>query len=96
MAELKYTLENWYNNWYADGKRIRLQETWGTTSTDKKNVDHASGIAMKKIKQQIDFIKHKRPDSTFKIESFKGAEPELSCRRQGAWGWINAFENTNT
>ena len=96
MAKLGYTLETWYNNWYADGKRIRLQETWGTTSTDRRNVDHASGIAMKKIKQQIDFIKQKRPDSTFKIEGCEMSEPELLCRRQGTCGRIDAFENTNT
>jgi hypothetical protein len=81
-------LNDWYELNYSDGKRIKLQELWVELGTG-----NAKGRAMSKIKATIDFIKTKRPESSFELFEYEQSNRGPDGRHvPGVRGWIDAIE----
>lgn len=81
-------LNDWYELNYSDGGRIKLQELWvDVCPSDAKQ------RAMGKIKEVIDFIKTKRPESSFELFEYEEANrgPD-GAHVPGVRGWIDAIE----
>lgn len=81
-------LNDWYELNYSDGKRIKLQELWV-----ELRAGGAKERAMSKIKATIDFIKTKRPESSFELFEYEQANRGPDGRHApGVRGWIDALE----